>query len=328
MITLALLLSQCDRSDEREAQGDSQGVGRQINRGAEESAPPRGSAELPTISGGYIIPRLPNVSSTLTVDVRVVDPLGEPVSLQYQWFVAGRPIRGATAPSLPPGQFVRREVVSVEVSPVAGNRIGPVWEAPPVEIGNAPPTVRRVYIHPSPATRRQPLEVVADVADPDGDEVTVSHQWLLNGTPIPGATEATLDPNHYRYQRGDWISVELVATDGEDSTPSLRSPEVDVLPAAPTFVSQVAATDFRDGRFHYQARAVHPDGRSLRYRLSEDAPEGMRVASDTGLVEWEPNPSQTGTFAFQVIVEDPEGARVAQPVTLSIGSQELAEEKE
>jgi hypothetical protein len=47
----------------------------------------------------------------------------------------------------------------------------------------------------------------------------------------------------------------------------------------------------------------------------------MRINSESGLVEWEPNASQSGTFAFQVVVEDPEGSKVAQPITLTIGRQ-------
>jgi hypothetical protein len=140
------------------------------------------------------------------------------VTFEYQWVVDGFPIVDGTGPHLPPGEFERGQTVSVKVTPIAGGRTGPVWEASPVEIGNSPPRVRRLGIQPSPATRREPLRVIADVADPDGDEVTLSYQWLLNGMPIPDATQPTLDPSHYR--RGDLLSVEIVATDGEDSTPS------------------------------------------------------------------------------------------------------------
>jgi hypothetical protein len=269
---------------------------------------------------------MPNANSRFAVEVRVVDPLGKAVTLEHQWFLNGHSIDGATEPTLPPGEFVRGDAVSVEVTPVAGGRVGPVWRAPQVEIGNSPPRVLRLTIEPSPATRREPLRAVATVDDPDGDAVTLAYQWFRNGTLIPEATHATLDPSHY--ERRDLLSVEIVATDGVDSTHSLRSPEVDVLPAAPKFVSQVGPADWKDGRFRYQARAEQPDGGELRYRLSGDAPQGMRVDPDSGLVEWEPQPSQTGTFAFQVIVEDSEGAGVAQPISLTIESQERATGKE
>jgi hypothetical protein len=214
------------------------------------------------------------------------------VTLEYQWVVDGFPIVDGTGPHLPPGEFERGQTVTVKVTPIVGGRTGPVWEASPVEIGNSPPRVRRLGIQPSPATRREPLRVIADVADPDGDEITISYQWLRNGTPISDATQPTLDPSHYR--RGDLLSVEIVATDGEDSTPSLRSHEVDVLPAAPKFVSKAAPTHFKDGWFRYQARAMHPDGNAeLHYTLSDEAPQGMRINSESGLVEWEPSPSQS-----------------------------------
>ena len=318
MITLALLLARCGSSAGPQEQAASPETSQQAAGPSAQTTAPD-AISVPTIVQGYIIPGLPTATSTLAVQVQAVDPLGKGVSFRYRWFLDGSPIFGATGPQLPPGEFVRGQTVTVEVTPVAGGQTGPVWEAPPVEIGNSPPRVRRLGIQPSPATRREPLRAIADVADPDGDEVTVSYQWLRNGTPLSGATGATLDPSHYR--RRDLLSVEVVATDGEDSTPPLRSHEVDVLPAAPTFVSRVAPTDFKDGRFRYQARAVHPDGNAVRYTLSEAAPRGMRIDAGTGLVEWEPKASQTGTYAFQVIVEDPEGAKVAQPITLKIGRQ-------
>ena len=319
MITLALFLARCGGSDRPQGeQAVTQPETSQAAGPSEQSTPD--VTGVPTIFRGHIIPSLPTSASTLAIDVRAVDPMGKAVTLEYQWIVDGFPMVDGTGPRLPPGEFERGQTVSVKVKPIAGGRTGPVWEASPVEIGNSPPRVRRLGIQPSPATRREPLRVIADVADPDGDEVTISYQWLRNGTPIPGATQPTLDPSHYR--RRDLLSVEIVATDGEDSTPSLRSHEVDVLPAAPKFVSKAAPTHFKDGRFRYQARAVHPDGNAeLHYTLSDEAPQGMRINSESGLVEWEPNASQSGTFAFQIVVEDPEGSKVAQPITLTIGRQ-------
>ena len=319
MITLALFLARCGGSESTQGeQAVTQAETSQAAGPSEQTTPD--VTGVPTIFRGHIIPSLPRATSTLVIDLRTADPMGKAVTLEYQWIVDGFPIVDGTGPRLPPGEFERGQTVTVKVTPMAGGRTGPVWEASPVEIGNSPPTVRRLGIQPSPATRREPLRVIADVADPDGDEVTLSYQWLRNGTPIPDATQATLDPSHYR--RRDLLSVEIVATDGEDSTPSLRSHEVDVLPAAPKFVSKAAPTHFKDGRFRYQARAMHPDGNAeLHYTLSDEAPQGMRINSESGLVEWEPNPTQSGSFAFQIIVEDPEGSRVAQPITLTIGKQ-------
>ncbi|MFQ5947713.1 MAG: Ig-like domain-containing protein [Acidimicrobiia bacterium] len=319
MITLAFLLTRCGSSSGPQEQAVQTPRPEPSQAAAPSEQTTLDPTSAPTVLRGHIIPNLPTASSTLSVDLRAVDPMGKPVTFRYQWLVDGYAIAGGTRAQLPPGEFVRDQRVSVEVIPIAGGQEGPVWRASPVEIGNSAPQVRRVQIQPSPATRREPLRVSADVVDPDGDPVTVSYQWLRNGTPISGATGATLDPSHYRWK--DWISVEIVATDGADSTRPLRSHAVDVLPAAPKFVSRVAPTDWKDGRFRYQAQAVHPDGNPLYYTLSEDAPRGMRINAESGLVEWEPRPSQSGSFAFQVIVEDADGATVAQPITLTIGTQ-------
>lgn len=318
MITLALLLAQCSSSvDPYEQEGGQAGnpAGSQATR-LSAVRPASAPAKVPTVLEGHIVPIRPNATSTLSLDIRAVDPLREAVTFRYRWMLDGQPMFGGIRAQLPPGEFVRGQTVSVEVTPIAGSRRGPVWTAPPVEIVNAVPRVTRVEIQPSPVTRREAARAVVDVADPDEDRVTVSYQWLRNGAPIAGATEATLAPSHYA--RRDLLSVEVMATDGEDATSPLRSRQVDVLPAAPKFVSRVAATDFEEGQFRYQAQALHPDGKPLRYTLSHDAPRGMRIHPETGLVEWAPDPAQTGTFVFQVIVEDPGAAKVAQPITLMI----------
>ncbi len=318
IITLAVLLAQCGSSggpDEQAGIPSGSPQSSQAGRPSGERPAPAAVA-VPRIVRGQIIPRLPNATSTLALDLRAVDPLRKAVTFRYRWLLGDRPIPGATGAQLPPGEFVRGQTVNVEVTPVAGGRKGPVWKAPPFEIGNASPRVRRLEIQPSPVTRREAVRAVVEVADPDGDAVTVSYQWLRNATPISGATEATLAPSHYK--RGDLLSIQVIASDGQDAAPPLRSHQVDVYPAAPKFVSRVAPTDFKEGRFRYQGRALHPDGKPLRYSLSREAPRGMRIHPQTGLVEWDPDPSQTGTFAFHVIVDDYVGAKVAQPITLTI----------
>ncbi|MFQ5656837.1 MAG: putative Ig domain-containing protein [Candidatus Methylomirabilales bacterium] len=318
MITLALLLAQCSSSvDPHEREGGQAGNPAD-SRAARLSAvrPASAPAKVPTVVEGHIVPIRPTATSTLSLDIRAVDPLREAVTFRYRWILDGQPMFGGIRAQLPPGEFVRGQTVSVEVTPIAGGRSGPVWTAPPVEIVNAVPGVQRLEIQPSPVSRREAVRAVVEVVDPDGDKVKVSYQWLRNGTPIAGATEATLAPSYYRQR--DLLSVEVTATDGQDATPPLRSHQVDVLPAAPKFVSRVAPTDFKEGRFRYQARAMHPDNKPLRYSLSREAPRGMRIHPQTGRVEWDPDPSQRGTFAFQVIVEDPDGAKVAQPITLTI----------
>lgn len=314
MITIAGLLAQCGSPTEHQEQPVSR-----TGSPAVTERPALASTSVPTVRRGQILPALPNVTSTLLVNLQAVDPLGEPITLHYQWLLGEETIAGATEAQLPLGDFLRGQSVSVEVTPVADGRTGPVWRAPPVRIGNAPPRVDRLEITPSPATRREVVKAVTEVSDPDGDEVTLSYQWLRNGTPIPGATEATLAPDHF--QRGDWLAVQVVASDWQDAATPLRSKQVDVLLAAPKFVSQVTPENFKGGRFRYQAQAVHPDEKPLHFTLSGKAPPGMQIDAETGLVEWEPGPSEKGTFVFQVIVEDPNGAKVAQPITLTIGGQ-------
>ena len=56
------------------------------------------------------------------------------------------------------------------------------------------PVAGSVSVAPaSPPTNQTLTATPSGFSDPDGDPLTYHYQWLRNGTPIPGATTATLD---------------------------------------------------------------------------------------------------------------------------------------
>jgi hypothetical protein len=70
------------------------------------------------------------------------------------------------------------------------------------------PTVRSAKIHPWPPTRNVPLEVSVEADAPNMVPISFQYQWNINGAPVAGETNRTLDSS--RLKRGDRVSVDII----------------------------------------------------------------------------------------------------------------------
>lgn len=114
-----------------------------------------------------------------------------------------------------------------------------------MRVGNGLPTLTSCTITPATAYTDDELTVTpGGYSDPDADPEGYQYQWYRNGSPIGGATFATLSGVTY-FGRGDDITVDCTAFDGysagttvtsgtrtiQDSPPT--APTVDVTPEEP-----------------------------------------------------------------------------------------------
>jgi hypothetical protein len=68
--------------------------------------------------------------------------------------------------------------------------------------------------------------------------------------------------------------------------------------------------------------AGDPDEDKVEFSLAS-APAGMTIDSETGQIRWQISEQhQAGSYDFEVIARDPEGAQSVQPVTLTLSSNE------
>jgi hypothetical protein len=75
--------------------------------------------------------------------------------------------------------------------------------------------------------------------------------------------------------------------------------------------------------YEYTVTAEDPDEDEVKFSLSS-APEGMTIDSDSGLIRWQiSDQQQGGTYNFEVIAIDPEGAQSVQPITLTLTAKEV-----
>lgn len=83
-----------------------------------------------------------------------------------------------------------------------------------------PPVIHAVQLIPNPPTLEGSLSLAVDAIDPERAPVAFRYQWYVNGAPLAGATEGTLDPGLLK--RGDQVAVEVVASDGTTSSKPFR----------------------------------------------------------------------------------------------------------
>ncbi len=145
---------------------------------------------------------------------------GGELTYSYQWLRNGTAIGGATGRTLDlsqPGNGDLGDRIDVDVRAVdSSGAASPAARGGQDVTGtNATPVEGTVTVAPqSPRTNQTLTASPAGFTEPDGEPLTYNYRWLRNGTPIAGATSATLDLSQAgNGDRGDAVRVEVFATD-------------------------------------------------------------------------------------------------------------------
>ena len=283
-----------------------------------ERAPSRVVGDGATsIRSVWIEPANPASNSNLTAEVLV---RGEPGSrLSYQWLRNDVPIPGGIGQILPSEQFSKGDFVSVQVRVAKAGADRDPMTSEAVLIGNTPPVVDWVAIGPAPPSSTSSLEAVAQGSDLDHDRLTFTYQWTVNGEPVVGVEGPSLASNFFK--RGDQVEATAVAFDGTDWGQPKSSIKV-TISNSPPIIKSTPPGELKEGTtYRYQVQAEDADGDTLRFSLEGNPPKGMVIDADTGVVEWQVViPEAPVTYVYKVVVEDPEGAKSIQTVTLKSAS--------
>ena len=144
-------------------------------------------------------------------------------------------------------------------------------------VANTPPVVDSVTIDQNSPNTDDVLSATITSSDADGESRTYSYQWLKNGNPISGETDATLDLGVAgNGSTGDQLSLRVGANDGTDDSTLVTSSAVTVGNAAPVVDSVTIdqSSPDTDDVLGVTVDASDADGDTLHLRLPVD--EGRR----------------------------------------------------
>jgi hypothetical protein len=184
-----------------------------------------------------LTPSAPAVTEDLVVSTVGTDADGDPVEFEIDWLVGGES-SGYHDLTLPAAATARGEVWTVQVTPTDGEDSGEPATAS-VSIANAVPRMISASLGPADPTEASTLEVVAEAEDDDGDALSFSYAWQVDGSEVLAGDSATLSGEHFA--KGQAVLCLVTASDGMVDSPPLSTEAVTVLDTAPTL--ELASVD-------------------------------------------------------------------------------------
>ncbi len=172
-------------------------------------------------------PEAPSTADDLraTIDLESIDPEGAGVSYRFVWRLDGALSLSSTTDLLPTFATQKGQEWQIEITPTDGEAEGPSATAS-VVIQNSLPTVSTATISPATPLSTDTLTCSpSGIADADGDPVSLSTLWIVNGTDVDTGTD-TLGPTLFPGAAN--IQCRLTPHDDEGSGESIYSASVSV----------------------------------------------------------------------------------------------------
>jgi hypothetical protein len=160
------------------------------------------------------------------------------------------------------------------------------------------------------------IYVQANSLDVDEDSLSLTYRWYINGERMEDQSGSSLDPSLVR--RGDEVFAEIVASDGESTSPPFRAVPVTIENHAPEITSLPPTALSADGSYEYRIQAKDADGDPLSYELIT-APPGMSLDGQT--LVWTRPAAKERAISHNVTirVSDPHGGEARQEFRFSFG---------
>lgn len=210
--------------------GDGDGPSAMAERAVENSPP---SLTGPTLSASTA-----GVGAVITCASSAVDPdPTDVVTVSTAWS------DGSTGATLTiPTTATVGDVFTCTVTASDGEA-APISGSASVTVVNSPPVLTTPAISPGTLYTRSTATVSTSATDADGDAISLSYAWSVNGAVVSTSTSLL---GTLWFDKGDTVSVQVTATDGIDTTVASSAtltvqnsvpttPTADVTPSAPAY---------------------------------------------------------------------------------------------
>ncbi len=184
----------------------------------------------PTLASVTITPDPPTRSSTLTCTPSgASDADGDVVSYTYRWTVDG--VASGSGATLT-GPFAVGALIACTVTPTDGKDTGAAV-TDTATVTNTAPVVTSVTLSPSAVRTNDTLTANVVSSDADGDTVSLTYTWYVNGSVVSGATSNSLS-GVTSFNKGDVVYASVTPSDASGAGTTVASGSVTVADTAPT----------------------------------------------------------------------------------------------
>jgi alpha-tubulin suppressor-like RCC1 family protein len=152
------------------------------------------------------------------------------LEVRYAWYVDGA--LAGTGATLPPTAFAKDQLVYAVVTPSDPEADGAAVTTATAQVGNATPVTTALVISPSAPFTTTTLTATPTSTDDDGDALTHTYVWTVDGAIVPGVSGPSLDGSNF--VKDQVIGVTVTANDGFSSGAPFSAATVTVRNSAPT----------------------------------------------------------------------------------------------
>jgi hypothetical protein len=230
-----------------------------------ESGAPVASATVtvqntaPTATSVEITPAAPRTGEDLSCAAVGDDVDGDTVSFAYSWTVNG--VAAGAGPVLPAASTARGDVIGCSATPHDGAASGDALEATAVSVVNSAPALTGITLTPSAPTAAGDVTCAATAEDADGDAVSISYGWTING--VDAGISADVLPQG-AFVRGDQLACTATPSDGSEAgAADSRATTVGNAVPVVSFASISPGAPATDGVISGSVSGIDADGDSL-----------------------------------------------------------------
>jgi len=203
-----------DRIRLRASPTDGQDVGEPV-----ESNTITAANNAPSIAEVRLTPASPYTDDVLATEVFTSDPDGDDVSVVYEWYVNGSRISVSDAELDGSVWFDKGDTVYVSAAPSDGTDTGDKVTSSTVTIINSTPTAPELSLDPTLPDGTEDAVCTVDKAsfDADGDSLTYTFRWTVNGGAPSSTTTTTYTDDTLpasAYDDGDVLICRVRVSDG------------------------------------------------------------------------------------------------------------------
>ncbi len=270
----------------------------------------------PKLTSLTVLPLDPTIADTLTATPNgLSDADGDASEVDIVWRVGDTEI--GDGPELELAGRTKHETIVVSATPRDGTSPpgAGVAVTQSVTVANSRPSIASVTITPDAPSISEPPTVAVAATDPDGDALTTTYVWRVNGAVVPGASEATLRTG---FAAEDEITVRASVDDGDGGraeASSLAVTAVNLPPPVPDVqITPNVAGIYDDLHCTLAPDYADPDGDPLE--LTFDREVDGRVFVPDGLGPDSVHSGDTvGSHQIDAAGSDPVVSRCARAAT-------------